>query len=78
VAVDELAKVVDEWAGRLASLPTRAIGQTKLLVNRALQSDLDTALRDEAVAQELVQQTHDAKEGVRAFVERRDPDFKGW
>ena len=78
VPADELGKLVDEWAGRLSSLPTRAIGQTKLLVNRALQSDLDTALRDEAVAQELVQQTHDAQEGVRAFVERRDPDFKGW
>lgn len=77
-AVADLPTLVDEWAGRLATQPTRAIGQTKLLVNRALQSDLDTALRDEAVAQELVQQTYDAREGVQAFVERRDPEFKGW
>jgi 2-(1,2-epoxy-1,2-dihydrophenyl)acetyl-CoA isomerase len=35
-------------------------------------------LAEEAWAQELVMTTHDAQEGVRAFIERREPDFRGW
>jgi 2-(1,2-epoxy-1,2-dihydrophenyl)acetyl-CoA isomerase len=65
-------------AERLASGPTRAIAVTKRLVNTALDVDRGTALADEAWGQELVMTTEDAQEGVRAFVERRETDFKGW
>ena len=58
--------------------PTRSIGLTKALLNRSLDSDRATAFREEALAQELNMQTHDANEGVAAFVERRDPDYLGW
>ncbi len=75
---DELADLVEQWAARLVAGPTRAIAVTKSLVNRAYESDRLTALRDEAVGQEVVQATEDAREGVRAFVERRDPTFRGW
>lgn len=78
VPSDELADLVELWASRLVAGPTRAIAVTKSLVNRAYESDRLTALRDEAVGQEVVQATEDAREGVRAFVERRDPDFRGW
>jgi 2-(1,2-epoxy-1,2-dihydrophenyl)acetyl-CoA isomerase len=78
VAADDLADTVDQLAARLASKPTRAIAVTKALVNRALESDRITALRDEAIGQEIVQATDDAREGVRAFVERREPKFRGW
>ena len=78
VPADEFTQVVDDWASRLARQPTVAIGVTKSLVNRSLDSDRTTALREEATGQEIVQATHDAREGVRAFVERRDPDFRGW
>jgi 2-(1,2-epoxy-1,2-dihydrophenyl)acetyl-CoA isomerase len=78
VAADDLADTVDQLAARLASKPTRAIAVTKSLVNRALESDRITALRDEAIGQEIVQATDDAREGVRAFVERREPQFRGW
>jgi 2-(1,2-epoxy-1,2-dihydrophenyl)acetyl-CoA isomerase len=78
VPVDAFATVVDELAARLAAKPTRAIAMTKSLVNRALESDRITALRDEAIGQEVVQATEDAREGVRAFVERREPNFRGW
>jgi 2-(1,2-epoxy-1,2-dihydrophenyl)acetyl-CoA isomerase len=78
VAADDLADTVDQLAARLASKPTRAIAVTKALVNRALESDRITALRDEAIGQEIVQATDDAREGVRAFVERREPQFRGW
>lgn len=78
VPADDLAKVAGEWAQRLADGPTPALALTKELLNRSLDSDLATALRDEAVAQERNMATHDAQEGVRAFVERREPTFLGW
>ncbi len=78
VAENDLGAAVEDLVGRLAAGPTRAYAATKQLVNRALESDRDTALRDEAVTQELIQGTADAAEGVAAFVERRDPDFQGW
>ncbi|MDQ1695046.1 MAG: 2-(1,2-epoxy,2-dihydrophenyl)acetyl-CoA isomerase, partial [Frankiaceae bacterium] len=65
-------------ARRLASGPTRTLAVTKRLVNRALDGDRETALAEEAWAQELVMTTEDAQEGVRSFVERRDAEFKGW
>lgn len=75
---DELRATAEAWASRLAAGPTRSIALTKWLVNRSLDSDRAAAFHDEAVAQELNMGTHDAQEGVASFVERRDPDFKGW
>jgi 2-(1,2-epoxy-1,2-dihydrophenyl)acetyl-CoA isomerase len=75
---DEVEKVAGEWAARLAAGPTRSIALTKALLNRSLDSDRAQAFREEALAQELNMQTHDANEGVDAFVERRDPDYQGW
>ena len=73
----ELETVTHEWADRLARGPTRSIGASKALLNRALETDLTTGLDEEATAQAMVSQTHDFSEGVRAFMEKRDPDFKG-
>ena len=78
VPADDLAEVAAEWAARLAAGPTRALGLTKRLLNRSLDSDRATAFREEALAQELNMSTHDANEGVAAFVERRDPVYRGW
>jgi 2-(1,2-epoxy-1,2-dihydrophenyl)acetyl-CoA isomerase len=65
-------------ARRLADGPTRTLAITKRLVNRALDADRETALTDEAWAQELVMTTDDAQEGVRAYIERRESQFRGW
>ncbi len=78
VPADELDATVDEWAGRLAVAPTRALALTKALVNRSLDSDRATAFAEEATAQELNMNTVDANEGVASFVERRQPTYRGW
>lgn len=73
-----LGTTLEEMAGRLAAAPTKAIGITKWLTNRALDVDRATSLHDEALGQELVTYTDDMKEGIASFVERRPPVFKGW
>ena len=78
VPADDLAKEASAWAQRLAQGPTKAIGLTKWLLNRSLDTDRTGAFEDEAWAQELASRTEDAGEGVAAFVERRDVQFKGW
>ncbi|HMG44512.1 MAG TPA: enoyl-CoA hydratase-related protein [Acidimicrobiales bacterium] len=78
VPADTLDAAVAEWAKRLATGPTRSIGLTKRLLNRSLDSDRTTAFHDEAVAQEMNMRSDDANEGVQAFVERRDPTYRGW
>jgi 2-(1,2-epoxy-1,2-dihydrophenyl)acetyl-CoA isomerase len=78
VAAVELTDVATALARRLADGPTRTLALTKRLVNRALDVDRDTALTEEAWAQELVMTTEDAQEGVRAFLERRESRFRGW
>lgn len=74
----ECHKAARDLAERLAAGPTRTLGITKRLVNHALDVDRDSALAEEAWAQELVMTTEDANEGVAAFVQRRTPEFKGW
>jgi 2-(1,2-epoxy-1,2-dihydrophenyl)acetyl-CoA isomerase len=74
----DLEKTLQEWAGRLASGPTKAIAFAKWLANRAVDSDRHTAFWDEGYVQELVSSTEDSKEGMLSFVERRPPEFKGW
>jgi 2-(1,2-epoxy-1,2-dihydrophenyl)acetyl-CoA isomerase len=78
VAADDLEATVTEWSSRLAKGPTRAIATTKWLINRAVDQDRHTAFGEEAMGQEHIMHTHDMGEGVAAFVERRDVDFKGW
>ena len=73
----ELQATVRSLAERLAQGPTFAIGMSKRLLNRAVESDLETAFSDEAFAQSVVSQSQDIKEGMRAFMEKRAPQFKG-
>jgi 2-(1,2-epoxy-1,2-dihydrophenyl)acetyl-CoA isomerase len=77
VAPGQLEATAREWAERLAKGPTFAIGLSKRLLNRSLESSFETALEEEAMAQMLVTQSEDTREGMTAFMERRQPQFKG-
>ncbi|MGW1544738.1 enoyl-CoA hydratase/isomerase family protein [Streptomyces sp. NPDC002309] len=74
---DGLDATTAEWAARLAAAPTRALALTKQLVNASLDTDRATAFAAEAAAQEINMTTRDAQEGLAAFRERRDPEYRG-
>ncbi|XVQ08255.1 enoyl-CoA hydratase/isomerase family protein [Spirillospora sp. CA-255316] len=78
VPAGELRATAQEWAARLAAGPTVAIGLGKRLVNRSLDGDRATALAEEAMAAEINMTSEDGREGLRAFAERRRPEFRGW
>lgn len=74
----ELAATVDALAGRLAAGPTTAISLAKRLINKSLDTDRGNAFLEEAMAQEVNSRTEDSAEGVKSFIERRPPQFKGY
>jgi 2-(1,2-epoxy-1,2-dihydrophenyl)acetyl-CoA isomerase len=77
VPSDELDAVSDELVQRLAAAPTVAVGLTKLLLHRALTSDLASHLADEAWAMEVSSRSDDFKEYGLASREKRTPRFTG-
>jgi 2-(1,2-epoxy-1,2-dihydrophenyl)acetyl-CoA isomerase len=66
-----------EVAAALAALPTRAIGMTKRLLEHATLANLEDQLELEAELQAEAASTEDFREGVNAFLEKRDPRFTG-
>ena len=75
VAHSELYDKAVEWAGELAAGPTRAFGLAKRAFNRAVLGNLAEALDYEAHLQEIASRTPEHKEGVKAFLEKRPPNF---
>jgi len=73
----ELAVAVDDWARRLAAGPTVALSLTKGMLNNAFATSVDQALEDEARSQHIASTTEDLKEALAAFVDKREPSFKG-
>jgi len=73
----ELDDFVADWAARLAAGPPIAIGQSKRLLNNAVGITLEQALDDEGAAQTINFTTADTAEAVRAFIEKREPTFRG-
>jgi 2-(1,2-epoxy-1,2-dihydrophenyl)acetyl-CoA isomerase len=66
-----------DLAATLAALPTRALGMTKRLLQRAALSSLDEQLELEAELQAEAAGSEDFREGVNAFLEKREPRFTG-
>ena len=71
--VEESKKIVQ----KLAKMPTKALGMTKILLNESIKNSLKQQLELEGRYQELASHTEDYKEGVDAFLEKRKTTFKG-
>jgi len=78
VPAAELTAAARDLAVQLAQGPSAALALTKRLLNQSFESDRGSALDAEATAVELVRATSDAQEGIEAFLERRQPRFRGW
>mgnify|MGYP001339608742 FL=1 len=65
------------WAKELANRPTLAIGITKQDIVHSMNNDLDSTIAFEAEQQVSAFKSHDLKEGVTAFIEKRKPNFRG-
>ena len=77
VSDDELDGVVDGIVSRLASGPPIALAMSKRLLNNSLDVTLEQALDDEGLAQTITFGTEDVAEAMQAFIEKRDPVFRG-
>ena len=77
VPADELMAYTREYATRLVKGPAVAIQQAKRLAYRSQELSLDAALDLAQQAMFTAQSTEDSREGPRAFVEKREPQFKG-
>lgn len=74
---DDLPAQTALLAKRLAAGPTRGYGLTKRAINHALHAPLEQTLDYEAALQEIAGRTADHREGVAAFLEKRQANFKG-
>lgn len=66
-----------EMAKRIAALPPLAVMQIKEVLLAGMDAPLDAALMLERKAFQLLFATEDQKEGARAFLEKRKPEFRG-
>jgi enoyl-CoA hydratase/carnithine racemase len=77
VPAGELDAFVDDWATKLAAGPPIALAQTKDLLNNSFQVTLEQALENEAKAQAVNGATADTAEAMKAFLQKRPPQFEG-
>ena len=74
---NEIVNDAIKWAKELAKRPTLAIGIAKEDIFHSMNNDLNSTISFEAERQVLAFKSHDLKEGVAAFIEKRKPNFKG-
>jgi enoyl-CoA hydratase len=77
VPVDELDRAVDELIEKLLSKSSASLGTLKYAVNRGIEMNLEYALEYESECFGATLATEDAREGLKAFLEKRKPEFKG-
>lgn len=77
VEPDMLLEEALDLAGKLARRAPFAVREAKRLVNQGMESPLGVSLSFEQAALSNLYQTQDATEGIKAFVEKRRPNFEG-
>ena len=77
VPLDELMPIVKEIAQKIATKSPAALRIAKATINRGMQVGLDSGLAYEREMYSLAQSLEDKLEGANAFIEKREPQFKG-
>ncbi|MEM9679923.1 MAG: enoyl-CoA hydratase-related protein [Bacteroidota bacterium] len=77
VPLESFDDQVKSLALKLANMPTKALGMIKELLNASMTNNLQQQLAMESKYQIEAAQTEDYAEGVAAFIEKRQPNFKG-
>lgn len=77
VPADKLMDEAKAWASELVERPPLSLRMLKNCVNVGMQMDLLGAIDYEAKCAAVLMNTEDMMEGMRAFVEKRKPEFKG-
>ncbi|MDR5675877.1 MAG: enoyl-CoA hydratase-related protein [Armatimonadota bacterium] len=77
VPAERLAEETAEYARKLASGAVRAVGAIKLAVRLGVDRPLEDGLRLERELVDGLFRSEDAQEGIRAFLEKRAPLFRG-
>lgn len=72
----ELDKFTDDWATRLANGPRRALSAIKAQLNSSFERSFADAIEAEAIGQSLAFRSGESREGVKAFLQKRPPDFR--
>ena len=72
-----LDRAVSEFATKLAGKPPLGLKKIKEVINRGIEVDLQAGLKFEQEALGFLLQTEDFREGIAAFMEKRDPQWKG-
>ena len=67
----------EQMALQIMSKGPRAIMMANIAINYGLETDLNTGLMIERLAQTIAFSTEDRKEGTQAFLEKRPPQFTG-
>ena len=76
VAEDDLEATTMEMAERIAAGPPIAIRLSKLMLYKGLEFDLDTAMKMAAAGETITLTSRDHIEGVAAFREKRDAQYR--
>jgi len=74
---DDLMNEANQIAGRMAKMATKAVGLTKRAIYKASERSFADALETEAQLQKVTFKTQDFMEGIAAFLQKREAEFKG-
>ncbi len=73
----ELSRVTRETAQTLASYSPTAVAELKHILNTSLERDFESARAEEVKAYGRCVASEDGQEGIRAFIQKRPPRFRG-